>query len=323
MKTFLSYSHKDKDFVDQLYRRLVEERIAVWMDRIELNVGDSLLDRIQTAITESGYLAVVLSKSFVKSEWCKTELNAGLVRELDGRRVVVLPILKEKCEIPPFLRSKLYADFRGSFEDGLDSLLRVFAAQTSQRIGRVDSPKYHTDFAYDFGQVDGQFVADLHAVSMAEGERYSVLANVHIVGGLPFSRRYTAALRAGIADVVAAEALGPCAAHLDDNSKRLLLRDDSWHALRVALGRAGEPPALALRVSCRRLGESTGHPLLYHYGSILGGAFAILDERRRHLSSSEVAVLAELPKWNAPVPEELTGANTQKKRRAKKAPKPR
>ena len=66
---------------------------------------------MQQAIQDSSALLVVLSKASVASEWCRKELNAGLMRELDEKRVVVLPLLVDDCEIPLFLREKMYADF--------------------------------------------------------------------------------------------------------------------------------------------------------------------------------------------------------------------
>jgi TIR domain len=71
---------------------------------------------------------VVLSKASTESEWCKKELSAGLLRELEERRVVVLPILIEDCEIPIFLRGKLYADFRTNFDAGIGTILEQLRA---------------------------------------------------------------------------------------------------------------------------------------------------------------------------------------------------
>ena len=77
MAIFLSYSHQDADFVGQLATRLVEADARVWVDTWEINVGDSLVDRIQEAIQDAGALLVVLSRASVESEWCRRELNAG------------------------------------------------------------------------------------------------------------------------------------------------------------------------------------------------------------------------------------------------------
>src|SRR3990170_6374615 len=99
MAVFISYSHEDRASVDKIAAHLVKRRVHVWLDRWELRVGDSLIQRIQSEIQNADALVVVLSKASVNSSWCQKELSAGLVRELEEKRVVVLPILLEDCQI--------------------------------------------------------------------------------------------------------------------------------------------------------------------------------------------------------------------------------
>ena len=62
MAIFVSYSCVDADFVNVLATWLVKNNANVWIDKWELNVGDSLIDRIQNAIENAGALLVVLSR---------------------------------------------------------------------------------------------------------------------------------------------------------------------------------------------------------------------------------------------------------------------
>src|ERR1700733_9255945 len=129
MAIFISYSRADAAFVDQLAQKLVMRRHHIWLDRWEMNVGDSLITKIQGALTESDAILIVLSKNSVASEWCKKELNAGLIRELEEKRVLVMPCVIDDCEIPLFLKEKVYADFRKdpneAFKQVDDALLRI------------------------------------------------------------------------------------------------------------------------------------------------------------------------------------------------------
>ena len=68
--------------------------------------GDSLIENIQKALSESSFLLVVLSINSVNSEWCKKELNAGLMRELDEKKVVIIPVLIDDCKVPILLKEK-------------------------------------------------------------------------------------------------------------------------------------------------------------------------------------------------------------------------
>jgi hypothetical protein len=147
---FLSYSHEDANFVDWLATKLIRAKHHIWIDRWELKVGDSLTARIQESLTESSAILVILSRHSVESEWCKRELTAGLVRELEEKNTLVLPCIVDDCKIPLFLRDKLYADFRKSPQDAfvlLDkSLVGISNATMSQRI----SPEFNTDFALEW-----------------------------------------------------------------------------------------------------------------------------------------------------------------------------
>lgn len=68
MPIFISYSHCDKTFVENLAAQMVANRVSVWLDKWELHAGDSLLTKVQNAISGASALLVILSKASVKSE---------------------------------------------------------------------------------------------------------------------------------------------------------------------------------------------------------------------------------------------------------------
>lgn len=107
MSIFISYSSNDKEIVHKIAQQLIINKIHIWIDEYELNIGDSLLDKIQSAINEASALIVVLSQSSIKSAWCQKELNSGLMRELQANnKLFVLPLLIEECEVPLFFKKK-------------------------------------------------------------------------------------------------------------------------------------------------------------------------------------------------------------------------
>jgi hypothetical protein len=121
---FVSYSSKDKPFVERLAADLNRHKVKIWVDALEMQIGDSLNKKIQHGISNSGWLGIVLSPDSVASPWVEKELNAALELELERQSVFVLPLLYRECKIPLFLRDKVYADFRNSYEAGLEALLR-------------------------------------------------------------------------------------------------------------------------------------------------------------------------------------------------------
>lgn len=108
---FVSYSSKDKGFAVRLSGDLESFGVRVWIDQGELQIGDSLLERISEAISSVDYLAVILSPASVKSPWVQKEVEIAMNQEIKGRRVKVLPLLTKQCELPSFLETKVYADF--------------------------------------------------------------------------------------------------------------------------------------------------------------------------------------------------------------------
>lgn len=108
---FLSHSREDKFFARKLAEKLSEFGVDVWIDEAEIKVGDSLIRKISEAIEKAEYVAAVLSHNSVLSPWVQKELAIAMTQEISGRKVKVLPILLEKCEIPEFLEDKVYADF--------------------------------------------------------------------------------------------------------------------------------------------------------------------------------------------------------------------
>jgi hypothetical protein len=135
-RVFLSHSSIDRPFVDRLAFDLERVNVGVWYDKWEIRVGDSLIEKISQGIESSDYLAIVLSPDSVKSEWVKREVNAALIRELEEKEVVILPILITDCEIPILLREKKYADFRKSYEDGFEELLFAVSPESPVTISR-------------------------------------------------------------------------------------------------------------------------------------------------------------------------------------------
>jgi hypothetical protein len=120
---FLSYASKDKAFAKKLAGDLTGLGVKVWIDLWEMKVGDSINRKIQSGISESSWLGIILSPNSVNSPWVEKELSAALTKELEEKEVFVLPILYADCKIPLFLRDKVYADFRSSYGQGLEALL--------------------------------------------------------------------------------------------------------------------------------------------------------------------------------------------------------
>ena len=113
--------------------------LDVWFDEAELDLGDSIVSKISTAIRDTNYLIVVLSKNSVASQWVIQELNAALMRQLSNSGMMVLPIRIDDCELPVLLADRVYADLRSGYTSVLKRLARVFKLETdSPQVTMID-----------------------------------------------------------------------------------------------------------------------------------------------------------------------------------------
>jgi hypothetical protein len=267
MPIFISYSHEDRAFVDRLAVQLGARKAKVWLDKWELHVGDSLITRIQDAIAGASALLVVLSKASVKSEWCKKELSAGLVRELEERRVVVLPILKEDCKIPLFLREKLYADFRHDFDDGLRTILEAIAKVTSNTLGRHDEPKYHMDWAIDWETVGALLCLRLTLVEQAVEQPYSVLTEISVLADEAATSWHVGQMAEGLREYSHYEVVSLLRREfLERRDLRITLDDEMPQVVRGNLVCGNPRRIYDVRLTSRRLGQDTGRDILLDVG---------------------------------------------------------
>lgn len=91
-------------------------------------------EKIGEAIENTDYVGVILSHNSVNSQWVQRELQIALQKEIKGKKVVVLLVLIENVEIPPFLKDKLYANFTNpeKFENELSKLLRTLKVSAAK-----------------------------------------------------------------------------------------------------------------------------------------------------------------------------------------------
>lgn len=273
MPIFISYSHADSDFVDGLATQLVRHAVNVWVDRWEINVGDSLIDKVEDAIAGASALLVVLSKASVQSNWVKKEVNAGLVRELDEKQVVVLPVLVEDCQIPVFLREKFFADFRTSFDDGLRKILEAVAKITNANTARTDAPTFHTDWAMDWGLVHDRVFLRMKFVEQAVDQPYTVLSSVQIFADAVATAAYAQEVELLGEDAVHRGILTKVVGRVGDLT---LLLGDQFEQVREFELQDGAK-RYAVIISAQRLGEDTGRDVLYRAGRQV-------EEALRHMS---------------------------------------
>ena len=114
---FISYSHRDDEWVwNWLLPRLKAAGLVVCVDRESFDIGVPSLVNMERAVARSRKTLLVLTPSWVESEW--TNFESLLVQTDDpiGLRRRMLPLLLEPCEPPRRISIFQYADFTRSEE---------------------------------------------------------------------------------------------------------------------------------------------------------------------------------------------------------------
>jgi Domain of unknown function (DUF1883)/TIR domain len=89
---FISHATEDKDTVAlPLATALQAHGISVWLDVLEMKIGDSLRRKIDAGLAGSRFGVVVLSPAFLRKKWTQYELDGLVTMQVSGEQSM-LPI---------------------------------------------------------------------------------------------------------------------------------------------------------------------------------------------------------------------------------------
>jgi hypothetical protein len=131
---FISYSRMDSEFAKRLATDLKNAGVPVWFDQLDIKAGHEWDDSIETALTESDRLILILSPDSVQSRNVRNEITWAL-----DKKKTLFPILIKDCEVPLQLRRIQYIDFRTDYARGFAALLGHLQGQPLQS-GQAPDP---------------------------------------------------------------------------------------------------------------------------------------------------------------------------------------
>jgi hypothetical protein len=117
-KIFLTYNMNDKDFAMKISSDLKDNNIIVFNENEIIHPGDTLGKIIEDYIIASDKIIVIVSKTTYKSKFLKSEIELA-----KKNKKIIVPILKEEAEIPNFLSSYKFADFRQDYGNSIKDLI--------------------------------------------------------------------------------------------------------------------------------------------------------------------------------------------------------
>ena len=89
---FISYSHHNQDFAEQLYKDLQFKGVRCWFAPEDMDIGDKIRPRIDETIRLFDKLLLVLSQHSIASSWVAYEVERALNKEPNGVPNVLYPV---------------------------------------------------------------------------------------------------------------------------------------------------------------------------------------------------------------------------------------
>ena len=115
---FISHSHHDADFAELLQLHLEKNEIICWRDDMRLKIGQDWREEIDSGISQSKAMIVIMSPEARKSEYVTYEWAYAW-----GKEIKVLPIMLTQTALHPRLESLQYLDFTNRITRPYDELI--------------------------------------------------------------------------------------------------------------------------------------------------------------------------------------------------------
>jgi hypothetical protein len=123
-KIFLSHASEDADLTNKIHGWLLNQSFIdkVWIDKIELNIGDNLIEKINQGVSSSDYLVPLITNNSRNRKWDKYEIKIAM-KEETNITYKVLPLVHNDCKkVPKYLEHKIYLRIDDSLT-GLDKII--------------------------------------------------------------------------------------------------------------------------------------------------------------------------------------------------------
>jgi hypothetical protein len=148
-RVFISYSYNDREIAHKISDALEREQIDVFIDYKDISAGKNVFDQIRYMYESSETVIVLLSNSLFSSSYFQFEFPQYFFEEARKRKVNVIPILVEKCQVPSDFLEFEIINLTNNFEKGLQRVVQKLKIIPEISFDHF-SPIEFEDFTFDF-----------------------------------------------------------------------------------------------------------------------------------------------------------------------------
>ncbi|XP_071137629.1 uncharacterized protein [Mytilus edulis] len=131
---FISYSESDRLWVGTVIQHLQNDyNFKCFEHSADFIPGMKITENIEYAMSNSAKTMFILTEEYSKSYWCQYEVEFAILKLLaEMKENVIIPVLKEECEIPGYLRPFTYINGAGDMNVWLPKLALAIEAEGQQ-----------------------------------------------------------------------------------------------------------------------------------------------------------------------------------------------
>ncbi|XP_076078493.1 uncharacterized protein LOC143048598 isoform X1 [Mytilus galloprovincialis] len=128
---FISYSESDRLWVETVIQHLQNYyNFKCFEHSADFIPGMKITENIEYAMSNSVKTMFILTEEYNKSYWCQYEVEFAILKLLaEMKENVIIPVLKEECEIPGYLRPFTYINGTGDMDVWLPKLALAIEAE--------------------------------------------------------------------------------------------------------------------------------------------------------------------------------------------------
>jgi TIR domain len=123
-RVFISHRGADQAVAERLARALRDRGHDVWIDIWKIDVGDSIVGRINAGLSEASFLLLCGSNEPF-TPWVDREWMPVLMDQLEGADVRLLPVLLTGDNLPFILKDIKYANLVLHWQEGIEAICKV------------------------------------------------------------------------------------------------------------------------------------------------------------------------------------------------------
>lgn len=203
------------------------------------------------------------------------------MKELNSKQTVVIPIMLEDCTVPIFLQEKVYADFRGDFNDEFTELFRSLSIIANDHMGRFYNNGLIVDFAFNWGMLDDDFIVQLDFINfMDKGDR-TFLLQVEVKGNETATRRFKEQLKNNVEYLMPETVILTLHEHQLLNSLNIRIKNDQPFHNRIAIQDISTDQVFYVTIRGVLMGKDDGNDVVVHFSDYTTN---LMEDRKERFS---------------------------------------